>query len=261
MIRWLTAVATLFFASLFFAPAAQAQQQGEVTCQSWQYQPARCDVPGLSRADVIEVLGGDCRQGRSWGYDRQGIWVNNGCRARFSFDARGGYPGGGYPGGGGGAGNIGQQIRCESINFRPARCPIDVRGGVDIVRVLGGNCIQGRNWTWGYDRGGIDVRQGCRAIFIVTRHAGLYDAERWDDQGRPVSIGGAGYPGTGVPNSLPITCESKEYAPAVCQTGPIRRAEINEVLGGNCVQGETWGYSRSSIWVNQGCRARFRVFG
>jgi hypothetical protein len=24
-----------------------------------------------------------CRQGRSWGFDRRGIWVDHGCRADF----------------------------------------------------------------------------------------------------------------------------------------------------------------------------------
>jgi hypothetical protein len=60
--------------------------------------------------------------------DRGGIWVNNGCRARFTYETA--YDGGGYPGGYPGAGNqVTTVIKCESWNYQDARCPIDTRGG------------------------------------------------------------------------------------------------------------------------------------
>jgi len=54
-----------------------------VRCESWQYQPARCAADTRGGAQLVQVLGGTCVQGRTWGFDRGGIWVNNGCRARF----------------------------------------------------------------------------------------------------------------------------------------------------------------------------------
>ena len=82
-------------------------------------------------------------------------------------------PGGPYrPGGGGGytpgrpGGGYGQTVRCESQDKRQRRCNVQVSRGVDIVRQLSDTrCVQGQNWGW--DRGGIWVRGGCRAEFSV----------------------------------------------------------------------------------------------
>ena len=51
---------------------------------------------------LARVRGGRCTQGQSWGYQRDFIWVNNGCRA--DFQTRGGF-GSGNDGGNGGGGN------------------------------------------------------------------------------------------------------------------------------------------------------------
>ncbi|WP_017669107.1 DUF3011 domain-containing protein [Sandarakinorhabdus sp. AAP62] len=63
----------------------------------------------------------------------------------------------------------GQIVRCESWNFRYARCSANTRDGVRLSRVLGGDCSR-RNW--GSDRGSIWVRNGCRAEFEVGRRGG-----------------------------------------------------------------------------------------
>ena len=61
-------------------------------------------------------------------------------------------------------------IRCESWNYRYARCNADTRDGVRLSRVLGGNCSSGRNW--GSARNHIWVNNGCRAEFEVGRRGG-----------------------------------------------------------------------------------------
>lgn len=61
----------------------QSAVPARITCESWNWQPARCAVPGLRAATLERVIAGDCRQGRSWGYGRDAIWVTDGCRARF----------------------------------------------------------------------------------------------------------------------------------------------------------------------------------
>ena len=118
---------------------------------------------------IQRVIAGNCRQNQTWGWDRRAVWVNGGCRADFISNNGngGGNNGGGNNGGGwGGGGNPGVQIiECNSINYRPARCDANIRSGVQIDRVLGGECIQNR--TWGWDRGGIWVNNGCRARFRV----------------------------------------------------------------------------------------------
>lgn len=59
----------------------------------------------------------------------------------------------------------GRIVRCESWNYRYARCNLDTRGGVRLVRVLGGDCRQGRTWGWDSRRNFVWVNRGCRADF------------------------------------------------------------------------------------------------
>lgn len=61
-------------------------------------------------------------------------------------------------------------IRCESWNYRYARCNADTRDGVRLSRVIAGNCSNGRNW--GTTRNYIWVKNGCRAEFELRRGGG-----------------------------------------------------------------------------------------
>ena len=239
---WLALLLATFVASFSLAAPANAQATVRVKCESWQFRPARCDVPGTTGATVSSVIAGDCRFG-NWGWDPQGIWVNNGCRANFNVLRGGssGYPGGGninpgFPGGGGNPG-AGQIVRCESWEYKPARCDMDTRGGVRIQRVIAGNCRQ--NQTWGWDRNAVWVNGGCRADFI--------------------SNSGGGWGGGGNRGPQVIECNSIKYEPARCNANTHSGVQIDRVLGGECLQNRTWGWDRGGIWVNNGCRARFRI--
>ena len=243
--RWLAIALAALFASISLSAPASAQNYGvtnnRIRCESWQFRPARCNVPNTVQASIASVIAGDCRPG-NWGFDRDGVFVNNGCRAIFNVASGtgGGFPG--NPGGGWGGGNsgAGEIVRCESWQFQPARCPTDTRGGVRIQRVIAGNCRQ--NQTWGWDRRAVWVNGGCRADFITNNGNG----------------GGNG--GGGWGNSQIVECNSINYRPARCNTNIRSGVEIDRVLGGECIQNRTWGWDRGGIWVNNGCRARFRVF-
>ncbi len=109
---------------------------------------------------IRQRSGSPCDFGRTWGYDRRGIWVDRGCRAEFQIAGGGG---GWQPGGGGS-----QVINCSSNDMRRNVCPIATRGGVRLVRQRSdADCIYNR--TWGYDGRGIWVDRGCRADFEVGR--------------------------------------------------------------------------------------------
>ena len=72
--------------------------------------------------------------------------------------------GGGWDGGW--QGGNGQVVRCESWNYRYARCHLDAGGNrVQLVRRIAGDCREGRNW--GYSSRGryVWVDRGCRAEF------------------------------------------------------------------------------------------------
>jgi len=177
-------------------------------------------------------------------------YPQNGPNPGYGYGNNGGgndggrYPGGGYPGGGGGypGGGQRQTITCESANYRFTRCGADTRGGVRLVQQIGDSaCVQGR--TWGFDRGGVWVNNGCRGVFRT--------------------FGGGGYPGGGYPGGpgggRTITCSSIQYQPARCAVDVYRGAQLVENISGSC-NGRNWGWDRGGVWVNNGCRGRFRVY-
>ncbi len=247
----------------------RGQADGTIKCESWDYRPASCPVPGISGVRLLRVIAGDCQPG-NWNLGRNGIDVRNGCRATFEYqagrygDGRPGYADGrpgyadGHPGVGNGRPGVGNGrpgygggrpgyetiVKCESWNYRPARCAVDGRGDVRIQRVIAGDCRQGA--TWGWDNNGIWVNGGCRAEFAVSSGRG----NRYANGG---SRNDGGY-------SSIIKCESWDYKPARCPVAIRGGVSIDRVEGGDCVQGRTWGWDRNSIWVNGGCRARFRVY-
>ena len=131
----------------------------------------RCEsIDGRMRRCAADTRGGvrlgrqlsdaRCDEGRNWGQDRNGVWVNGGCRAEFVLGQ--GTGGGGYNG----DGAYGRTVRCESTDNRRRQCAVGVRRDVRMNRQLSKvPCIEGRNWGW--DRNGIWVTNGCRAEFAV----------------------------------------------------------------------------------------------
>lgn len=136
-----------------------------VRCESWQFQPARCNMNTRGGVRIQRVIAGDCRQNQTWGWDRNAVWVNGGCRADFAAAGGGGGGNANWGNGGGSSGGGGQIIECSSWQYQPARCNVRVQNSVVIDRVNGGECVQGR--TWGWDRNAIWVTEGCRARFRV----------------------------------------------------------------------------------------------
>ena len=55
-----------------------------------------------------------------------------------------------------------------------------------------------------------------------------------------------------------ITCSSNDGRRNYCNAdtrGGVRLSR--QISGSACVQGQTWGYDRGTIWVDRGCRAEF----
>lgn len=145
-------------------------------------------------------------------------------------------------------------IICESTGGTQF-CPADTRGGVRLTRQLSkAGCYEGR--TWGYDRHGIWVTQGCRA--------------RFDTEDAPPDYYGGGYrereywpyddaPRRGMPRT--ITCESYDSRDNYCRV-PLRRAQVDivrQLSKKPCRYGENWGWDEGGIWVTDGCRAVFSI--
>ena len=59
-------------------------------------------------------------------------------------------------------------------------------------------------------------------------------------------------------NGRQVTCASDDMKRHLCRVDTSRGVQmVNQRSGSPCIQGQTWGYSRSGIWVDRGCRADF----
>ncbi len=186
-ISLLAAAATLLLAATTGATAAQQT----IRCESKDGQYRSCAVNTAGGVTLSRQLSSQgCWQGDTWGYDRNRIWVTNGCRAEFRVGtASSGSNDGAKVAGALVLGAIavaaiansnkdrhddyddgyyeGREIRCESNNGRYTACGyIERRRHVEVRRQLSNQqCIYGRNW--GLDGRQLWVDDGCRAVFVV----------------------------------------------------------------------------------------------
>ena len=86
-----------------------AQAQNVITCESHGGRRQTCSVDTRGGVRLVRRLSDDpCIQGRSWGTTRNGVWVDDGCRAQFAVSrSRGGNGNGGSYGGRSGDGRYG----------------------------------------------------------------------------------------------------------------------------------------------------------
>ena len=129
----------------------------QVECDSRNYQQQFCPAGRrVARAWLVEQRSqAPCLQGRTWGYQQDGIWVSGGCSGLFAVEG-GGPPPGPPP--------I-NRVACESREYQQSFCPVSpfiARAWVVDQRSQA-PCVQGQ--TWGFQRNGIWVTQGCSAVF------------------------------------------------------------------------------------------------
>ena len=214
---------------------------GTLRCKSddFRYRHCSADTRGGVRL-VRRISQASCVEGRTWGSDRNGVWVNQGCDAEFQL-GRGG--GGGDWGGGGQWSGGGGTVRCKSDDFRYRHCGMETRRGVRLVRRISqASCVEGR--TWGTDRNGVWVNQGCDAEF----QSGGGGGGGWS--------GGGDRPG----GTRTIRCKSDDFRYRHCSAdtgGGVRL--VRRISKADCVRGRSWGYDRNGVWVNEGCDAEFSV--
>ncbi len=232
--------------ALFGLLATQAHAQyyaepGQVfTCRSSGYQQNYCEADTRGGVTLVRRISDSaCVEGRTWGYDRRGVWVTQGCAADFMLGERGGDRYG-----------RGDVIRCASNDYRQNYCRIDSRGGVRLVRQISNSaCIRGR--SWGYDGRGVWVSNGCEADFAVGYGPG-------DGPGyRP---GPVYRPGPDYIEARVVRCESINGRTERCNLdtrGGVRM--VNQLSSSGCYERRTWGWDREGIWVSNGCRADFAV--
>ena len=255
-------IATAMFAAASAAPAIAAPQSwqeygpgtGVVRCESNDGRTNRCVLPGGGGRVVLERQHSRtaCIEGRTWGQDRGGVWVNDGCRADFRVTGHGGGYNGGYNDGYGGGysdnDGYGQTFRCESNDGRTRQCNGNGRGRAQLVKQLSrGACVEGR--TWGSSGNGVWVSQGCRGEFAMV--GGQYGGGQY----------GGGYGGPNTSFGRLFSCESNDGRTKECAANTRAGVQlVRQLSRAACIQGRTWGYGRNGIWVSDGCRAEFRSY-
>jgi len=161
------------------------------------------------------------------------------------------------------------KVACKSRDYGHNHCRVNERGPARILRQLSDSpCVQGH--TWGRDRDGVWVDDGCAAEFLVGRGDGRErdrdedrwgrdrddwrerdrDRDRWDRDDRRERDRGT------------VTCRSENYKRNRCRAdteGTVRIAR--QLSDAPCVRGRTWGYDHRGIWVDEGCAAEFAVDG
>jgi len=118
-------------------------------------------------------------------------------------------------------------VRCESINNRINDCEVGT-GFVTLAKTLSDNdCIYGT--SWGYEKGKIWVKNGCRADFNFTQRATLI-------------------------------CESLNGEHGLCYADTSDGVRlVRRISDSKCDFGRDWGWDTSGIWVTNGCRGEFAI--
>jgi hypothetical protein len=148
----------------------------EVRCGSVDYRYRMCQVDtglGGSVRLVRQISKTPCREGSNWGWNRAGVWVNEGCEGVFRVQRRWA-GGGGHHGGGDWRPGPGYEtairVRCGSVDYHYRMCQVDTGRGSDVRiarQISKTRCVEGQNWGW--NRAGIWVNGGCDAEFMVNR--------------------------------------------------------------------------------------------
>lgn len=259
-------------------------QGRSVICSSQNNRYDECRTNFRFRAVLTQQLSQTrCIEDRNWGQRPGMVWVNGGCRARFSEDTHGG----------------GQRITCQSNDNRYQECRANFSGQARVFRQLSSTvCTEGRNW--GQRPGIIWVNNGCRAEFIdegvaqkvTCRSDGHYRECRTDFRGlarlarqlsvRACTLGrtwgqrpgmvwvNKGCSGefveendnydNGGHNGYSVTCASSDgrYTSCAWNRSYGEPRLIEQLSGAQCIEGRTWGYdSYRQLWVDRGCRGRF----
>lgn len=236
------ALALLGLGLLGISGLAAAQ---DVTCESVQNRQTECPMNTSGEVRMVQQLSKTaCTEGTTWGLFKHSVWVSGGCRATFrnmsmSHDRSPGY-------GAGRHNDLPTSVVCESSNSQQVSCEMNTSGHVRVSRQLSkAACIEDQ--TWGLTKHTVWVSDGCRAEFVL------------DNRAIPAAGPSAGY-GNGHVAGLPthVTCASEGGQQTDCEmnTSGVVRMET-QLSRAACVEGQTWGLNKHSVWVSGGCRATF----
>ncbi len=220
-------------------PYNPGYNSGLVECRSVGANLTHCPVPDLQSIELVQEMGN--RYGQScrgnWGLSSRGLWVRNGCHAKFrvvEYGTQHSNPG--RP-----PQNQGHEVLCESNYGQVRTCRADTSGGVEFVQNLSTTNCDNR---WGYDAQGIWVKDGCRARFMTYPSGGHVSQPP-------------------IRESIKVKCKSRKNQLKICDTrGPFERVEFRrEISAGKYPCEGNWGINQQGqLYVTNNCYAEFRVY-
>jgi hypothetical protein len=221
-------VATLSLAGLLLF-AASAAQASTITCESTnnEYRSCPADTSGGVRlSQQLSTKG--CWENDTWGFDRNKIWVDRGCRAQFQVGAHTTSTGG-----------KGDALAAAAVI------------GIAAAAIIASNQHDDhhdKNYSKNYDNR------------YDNRYDGRYDG-RYDDNYRNYDNNRYGYNGYGGDPRRTFTCESRNDRRNYCSFPGRGHVEIYKQRSSKpCRHGHSWGVEGNSVWVADGCRAEFAVY-
>jgi hypothetical protein len=210
--------------------AASAAQASTVTCESTNndYRSCPADTSGGVRlSQQLSTKG--CWENDTWGFDRNKIWVDRGCRAQFQVGAHGTS-----------AAGKGDALAAAAVIGIAAAAIIASSQHDDHHNKNHNNNSYNNNYDNRYD--------------------GRYDG-RYDDNYRNYDNNRYGYNGYGGDPRRTFTCESRNDRRNYCSFPGRGHVEIYKQRSSSpCRHGHSWGVEGNSVWVADGCRAEFAVY-
>ncbi|HUR80451.1 MAG TPA: DUF3011 domain-containing protein [Thermoanaerobaculia bacterium] len=249
-------------------------ERATLTCESLNGEPGLCFADTSEGVRLVRrISDSKCDFGRDWGWDSNGIWVQNGCRAEFAIrpataratvttmtSASTTKP---------------ATIFCESKNNTRSHCRTDTRWGVTLVRQISQNDCT-RNNSWGYDKDGIWVDKGCRGEFtlgenvtetpfVVAAAPTMVVTEPVIIHQQPVIVQQSAPQVVAMPSEERVPtmmCESIDGRRNHCAVSTMNGVRLlRQTSDSNCVFNSTWGVDGNGIWVTNGCRGEFALGG
>lgn len=81
-----TTLAVLCAVAMPLTAQDSRDSHARMTCASTNFQRTICEADTSAGVSLVRQLGDDkCEEGRTWGFNERGIWVDRGCRAEFAL--------------------------------------------------------------------------------------------------------------------------------------------------------------------------------
>jgi hypothetical protein len=207
---------------LFAAAAAQAST---ITCESKKNSYESCPVDTSGGVRLSQQLSSQgCWQNDTWGFDRNRIWVDRGCRAEFQVGAQ----------------------KSSSAGKNDALAAAAVVG-IAAAAIIASNSHDDHHNNNKHNN-----------KYDNSYNNNNYD-NRYDD--RYYENSRYGYNGYGGDPRRTFSCESKGNRRNYCDIPKRGHVEVYKQRSSSpCTYGRSWGVSGDRVWVEDGCRAEFAVF-